>query len=314
MKILLDTNIWRYVVDADAVPALRKAVRKSRHRIVVPPAVLYEAAQTRDAALRDALLAAIADRTWKRLMPEAYSMAEEFKSEVRRLRIDWLHKRPSLQAFKRLRQDWVRSRLGAWDRVLDDPGVLQPHYSETRQTARNQAYLHRQHARSWPSKLGTAPLAEILGAPASSQPGWNGQPVEAWRLDAQNVFSQALKTPGHPTFDWIEGEVNVELMLSKSASYMKFWLHDVDLLQMRRHWLWWAFEFLQRQHRITDGTPVDAQLGSYLVEADLMLTADKLLANIAERCRGDAPFGMAESRFVAPAEAVHTVIDILKES
>jgi hypothetical protein len=77
---------------------------------------------------------------------------------------------------------------------------------------------------------------------------------------------------------------------------------------MPRHWLWWAFEFLQRHHRVTDGTPADAQFGSYLVEADLMLTADKVLVNIAERCRKDAPFTIADSRLVKAKEAVDAVI------
>jgi len=119
---------------------------------------------------------------------------------------------------------------------------------------------------------------------------------------------------GHPTFDWIDGELNIELMLAQSASLVKFWLHDVDAQRMPRHWLRWAFEFLQRLHRVTGGTPVDAQLGTYLLDADLLLSADKILVNIAGRCRQDAPFPIAASKIVpSAAGAVASVLELLEE-
>jgi hypothetical protein len=315
VKIILDSNVWRYVVDAGGVPALKKAARKSRHCIAVPPAVLYEAAHTQDKVLRDALLAAIAAPAWKRLMPEAYSEAEEVKGEIRRLRNEWLRPRPNLERFKRIRHDWVRSRGGIWDLIRKEAVSLQRHDAEMGQRTRDQAYRLREDARSLPPKWRTATLTKTVGVLSSPQPGWDGRPVEMWRFDGLNVFSMAVRTPGNPTFDWIADEVDIDLMLLQSASHTRFWLHDVDLKQMRRHWLRWAFGFLQRLHRVTDGTPADAQLGTYLVEADLMLTADRVLVNIAERCRKDAPFGMAESRLVpASGEAVATVLAVLKES
>ena len=58
-RILLDSNVWRYFVDADALPELLKVTRASRHIVVIAPAVLYEAVRTQDVAIRDQLLAAM---------------------------------------------------------------------------------------------------------------------------------------------------------------------------------------------------------------------------------------------------------------
>lgn len=277
VRILLDSNIWRYIVDADALVGVQKAVRASRNTIVVAPAVLYEAAHTADKRLRDELLAAMARVAWKRLMPEAYSEAEEFKAEVRRLRPEWLRRQPDLVRFKRIRFDWVRSRGGVWDHIRAEAELLQRHDAEMNQRTREQADALHDQARSWSPKWRSATLAKTMAIPPSPLPGWNGHPVEAWRIESLAAFTASVGLPGHPTIDWIEGEVDIDRVLYQSESLVKFWLHDVVAERMPRHWLRWAFTFLQRVHRVTEGTPADAQLGTYLLDVDLMLSADKIL-------------------------------------
>ena len=65
--------------------------------------------------------------------------------------------------------------------------------------------------------------------------------------------------------------------LLKSDALTHFWLHEVDSVHMPRQWLRTALYFLQRFHRVNDGTPADNQLGTYLFDVDLMLSADKNL-------------------------------------
>lgn len=314
MRVLLDSNVWRYLVDASAIPALRQAAARSKHSIVMAPAVLFEAAHAKDETIRNALLDAMTDRCWKRLMPEAYSEAEEFKCEVRRLRPNWLRSRPDLNRFKRIRQDWCRSRGGLWDRIKPDALLLQELEVQTGflQRARIQSRELRENALSMPPKWQTLPLLSYFGSLPQPRLGWDGEPFEPWRFDGYNVLLVALGTYGHPTFDWIEGEIDIDGLVNSPESHLHFWLREVDILRMPRHWLRWAFEFLQRQYRVTEGTPVDCQLGAYLVDVDLMLSADKTLVRIAEKCRHDAPFAVAESRVVpGGSSAVEAVLDTL---
>lgn len=311
-RILLDSNVWRYIVDAGALPAIQHAARRSRNVIVVAPAVLYEAAQTRNEAIRDRLLAAMASRVWKRLMPEAYSEAEELKAEVRRLRPEWVRPNPDLTLFKRVRHDWMRAQGGLWDRIRDDAELLQQTQAGMLKRAREQARELRDDAMAWADKWRTANLTKTMASFAAPLPGWNGQPVEPWRVDGLNVFKVSVQTPGHPAIDWLDGELDLELMLFQSASLTTFWLHDVEAVHMPRHWLRWAFEFMQRLHKVTDGTPGDTQLGTYLVDADVFLSADKVFVAIAEKCRADAPFCIAEARLCAHDKVVGHVMDALE--
>jgi len=132
-----------------------------------------------------------------------------------------------------------------------------------RRRTRHQAEELRDEARSLSPKWQNVPLTNFMASGLASLPGWNGQPVEPWRISALNVFNNAARTVNHPSIDWLEGEVNIDLMLFQSASLVKFWLHDVELRRMPRHWLRWAFEMQQRFHRVIAGTPVDAQISCY---------------------------------------------------
>jgi hypothetical protein len=311
-RILLDSNIWRYIVDAGALSSVQQCARRSRAVLAVSPAVLFEAAHTGSKVLRDALLSAMTRPQWMRLMPEAYSEAEEVKAEVRRLRPEWLRPHKDLTRFNQIRHDWSRSRGGVWDHIKNGAELLQRHDAEMNRRAREQAYALRDDARRWSPELRTATLTKTMASLPAPRPGWSGDPFEAWRIDGLNVFLTSMGTSGHPAQDWLEGEIDLNLMLFQSASLTKFWLHDVETVRMPRHWLRWAFEFLQRQHKVTEGTPGDSQLGTYLVDVDIMLTADRVLANIANRCRKDAPFAVAESMRGTKEEAIGKVMALLE--
>ncbi len=311
-RILLDSNVWRYIIDAGALPDLQRAARKSQHVIVASPAVLFEAARTDDRKLRDRLLTAMTNPAWKRLMPEAYWEAEELKGEVRRLRPEWLRPSPELTLFRRVKHDWVRAKGGVWDRIGQEAHLLQQHDAEMLDRAREQAYALREDARNLKATWESTPLSKTLCKLSVENPGWDGTPVEPWRIDAMNVFTVAINTEGHPSNDWLAGELDLQFMAFQSEQLTRFWLHEVDLLNMRRHWLRWAFEFLQRLRRVTDGTPVDAQLGTYLIDTDLFVSADKNLIWITSRCQSDAPFTVATPVKVPAGEgAADAVIRLL---
>ena len=311
-RILLDSNVWRYIVNAKGVPDVLRAARVSKHKILVAPAVLYEAAQTSNEEIRHELLSAMSLPLWKRLMPEAYSESEEVKAEVTRLRPDWLRQIPDRVAFNRIRHDWTRARGGLWDRITKDAEFLQRDGAATRAQARQQAKELRAEALAWPAAWRETPLTQVSMRPLFSIAGWDSTPFEPWRFDALSAFRTSMSTEGHPAIDWLEGDVDLRFMLFQAQSLTRFWLEDVETSRMPRHWLRWAFEFLQRQQKLSDGTPVDAQIGTYLIDADLMLSADKIFVRIANRVRDDAPFPLAESRTVpGDASTLDAVLDAL---
>ena len=217
MRLLLDSNIWRYLVDEGSIGEIDLVVRRGRSAVVVAPAVLFEAAHTKDSALRNRILVAMTRPSWKRLMPEAYSEAEELRTELRRLRPEWLRPIPNLTLGKRLKHDWLRRRGGLWDRIIGEAELLQRHDAFILARARAQAHELRKDAKGLPVKWEIATLTKTMGSLPEPLDGWNGLPVEAWRFDAMNVFATAIRTSGHPAIDWIDGDIDIQMMESQSA-------------------------------------------------------------------------------------------------
>lgn len=313
MRILLDSNVWRYLVDAGAIGTLRRALSGSRHVVAIAPSVFYEAAHTGDQRLRNELLTTMKSPTWKRLMPEVYSEAEELKGEVRRLHPEWLRAPADLSLIRRLRHDWRRVRGGNWDRISADPAILQRGDASMLEVARAEAEGARENAAQWPPSWRDASLTSILAEFSAPRTGWSGERIEPWRISGMTVLEKTFVTQGHAMMEWLSGEVNVEMMRFQPSAMTKFWLNEVELLRMPRHWLRWAFEFLQSQYKVTPGTPADAQLGTYLVDVDLFLSADKGIVRIAQKCKSDAPFKLANSLLVpGGVHAVTAVVNAIK--
>ncbi len=310
MRFLLDSNIWRYFVDCGAVGRLVKAVDRSGCSLCVAPASLYEAAHCQDPSVRSLLLNAMTLPGWKRLMPEAFHETEEFKTEVRSCRPEWLKPNPKLDEWTALKFDWHRKRGGAWDRVRRDPRLISDTQGPVLEVARDHARRVRNEAATWSPKWETAPLTSIFASEVEDLHEFSNEPMEAWRFSALLAYWTAFSDERHPYVEWIRGEVDVDLMLSQKASLKSFWIHDVQLSGMKRNWLRWAFEFLQRFHKVTDGTVVDCQLGTYLLDVDLFISADRVLVGIAERCRREGPFPIARSlRVPGGPAAVEAVLN-----
>ena len=64
-------------------------------------------------------------------------------------------------------------------------------------------------------------------------------------------------------------------------------------------WLRWAFQYYQSFYKVTGGTPGDAQLATYLSEADVVVSADKNFLRIADAVRPYAPVPIAKTKLVA---------------
>lgn len=290
MRVLLDSNVWRYLVDSDAVGRLVSSANRSGCRICISPASLFEAAHSRDSVLRARLLNTMTRPTWRRLMPEAFSEAMEIHDEVFRCRPEWRRPTEDLRMWRALKHDWVRAKGGQWDRVRNAPKLIQDLQGPSLDEGRGQAREKREDAKSWPASFRHADLKAFV----AQQSGFDSElSSEAWRLAGLSAFKAAMLDPIHPYREWLKGSVNLIKMLSEEQSMREFWLSDVDLKRMPRNWLRWAFEFLQAMHKVSDGTPGDCQLGTYLLDVDLFISADRVFVEVAERCRRDAPFPIA---------------------
>lgn len=291
-RALLDTNVWRYVIDSQEQVALLHLARTGMYDIQIAPAVLYETLRLKDAVLRARLIKLMTNRRFHRLMPEAYTESMEILDQVKRLRPDWLRPKPDLTFFHRLRNDWSRKTGGFWVRCeashVQEAKFVDDADGGLMDGARKQSQMARAEmiAIGWKT---CPPLSEMVGGLANPHPGWNGEKVEAWRIDSLNALSCGLSKLANPYRDWIGPFVDLDCGLLRSAAWVEFWLHRADAHQMPRQWMRWAFSFVQRFRKTTPGSPGDSQLATYFFDTDLVVTADKVLVDILGECRKYAP-------------------------
>lgn len=80
MKVLLDTNIWRYIIDAGFANKLFQAIRHSKIRICIAPAIVIETLRMPDTPIRRQIIELQTRDCWDRLMPDAFLECEDVKT------------------------------------------------------------------------------------------------------------------------------------------------------------------------------------------------------------------------------------------
>ena len=290
--VLLDSNVWRYLVDYSSVSEVARWVRRSRVTIQVAPSVAYEALRTGDQALRRKLVVFMTHAAWERLMPEAFEECNEILAEVRRLRPEWLRREPNSASLHRSRFDWSRLSGGFWDRLRlstdAEAAAVSALEGDTMDVARRQADARRAQVHAMGLEKGMMNLSAMTATLEGPVPGWDGTPLQPWRVDALRSASLVLRTAGqdrHPYFDWLSPVIDIDAALQSRSSWNHFWLHEVEAERMPRQWLRWAVERLASAHRVSAGTPCDIQLATYMVACDHFVSADRLFCQLIEECR-----------------------------
>ena len=299
IRLLLDTNVWRYIADEGAGQEIARVAERAAVKVCIAPAVVYEALRTSDPSLRAVLVGLMTYGAWHRLMPEAYDEAAELLGEIERLRPAWLKVPRDEKAFvwrKQVEADWSDRVGGFWDRARNDTNAeaqrLQTMEEDEMSAARAEAQRRRAEATDSAWSAPPESLLKMRAKLEPAPPGWDGTLIEPWRVDGSTSARRSLSAArqgDHPYADWLSPDLDISSAIADEESWNRFWFHDVQAERMPRCWIRWATEFLQRFRKFTDGAPVDCQLATYLIDVDAFATADKALVDILCRCSPEAP-------------------------
>ncbi len=316
-RVILDTNVWGYLAQQNAGEKLAELAHDLSLNIQVTPSVLYEALRSPNPSTRSSLAELMTRPCWQRLMPEAFGESIELLGEIRRLRPQWLHHRPLHQRYQMYYNDWTSIDVGFWDRVRKNPDLESDRIialdDGQLEAARHESEQRRGLMRS-ATFLEQASLRELVVKWRVPVPGWDGTPVSAWRVAGLTISGYALRAKTHPFRDWLRAFVLFSETQKDHASWNHFWLHEVEEKRMPRFWISWAFEHLMAFRKVTNGTPCDIQLSTYLVGSDLVVSADKGFISSSRRCHSEAPFNIAQARLIpAGRQGVEALLNYLRE-
>jgi hypothetical protein len=303
--VLPDTNVWRYIVDADAVKLVRKTARDNDVQIVACPAVVYECLRMRDPDVRRRLAKALTRADWHRPMPEAFVECEDLRRQIARHRPEWLVATPDLRWWNRHLTDW---RGGFWRRVRDDSrhmsrliGRLD---SGTLDQARDESLTRRSEAQTLGHTPSTLRLATATAHYAETVPGWDGEDFEAWRAYSESTWWRTLFIREDPTMlDWLGPWIDLDVLRRDRQGWVEFWTRQVAPDALPREWIRWAMTELQALRKVTSGTPVDNQIAMYLCDFDVFVTSDKGFADCINLMRPHAPSTIAQVSVAAAGRA-----------
>lgn len=314
-SFLLDSNIWRYLVDARAVESVRKAAKVHDAAIVACPAVVYECLRVGDPLRRRAFAKALTHTEWLRPMPEAFVEAEELRAAINALRPEWLMSKPNLMAWTKNRSDW---HGGFWRRVRTEPSRMSRIIADLGDgvlaAARKESVRRRDEARILRHTTSTLTLDNARAWYALPQPGWDGEPFEAWRgVSELRWWYDLIVTPRQTVLDWLGSWLDLRRLRDDRDGWVTFWTREVSKEQVPREWLRWAIAEVQSLRKTNAGTPVDNQITSYLADYDFFVTADRVFVDCIELIRQYSPIPLARIS-ISPAgdDAVLHVLRLIE--
>jgi hypothetical protein len=318
MQILLDTNVWRYLVDSGQHDCLYQFAHRSCVQIAVAPTILLETLRLGDSALRKKIVEVQTRACWKRLMPDAYLECEDITREMLRCRPQWALPEKDTARFRKLRYDWIRGKGGFWSKARTETDAIAAQYASrdfrVLETAREQARVTRDAVlRRGQVILGSKLLAEIPGSWTTLK----GEEVKTdfWRVYASAVWETVL-TENSAFRQWLSCEIEVNLLLTYYASeYSDFWAYEVQANSVPRAWIRAAMYALQSERKTTDGTPTDAAIAVHLRDVDLIISADKNFVSMVNRCQDEAPFDMGRAFLIqAGKDGVDQLFDFVSNA
>lgn len=324
-RVVLDTNLWSYVADADASSHLENLFRAAQITVVMPPSTLVEVVRTPPAEPRNRIIAALMAGQRQRLPSEAQSECAEFVNEIRRCRPRWLRRFPDTARVASLEGFWTKR---IWREAAADSQRLHDYQRGQRPVhdyllavqRRDRAEVVRTAASLRP--LTALQVTAANGTPETVLRGWDGQAVEAWRLASRDVYWHQLAVVGGRAVltgedttiaDWVGAYVDLRALRADATDFTQLWLRDVSLDAMPRNWLRWAVTIAQTQYKVTGGNAADQQHSSYLLDCDIFLSADATFIQVLNDVRGDAPFTMAKPALV-PGDASVPIVERIEHA
>lgn len=306
MNLLLDTNIWSYVADTNAMPRLLMATRKTRAKFLVAPGSVDEARAMPIQSLRIKLLETMTNKAWKRLMPEVFLECQEIKEALLAVRPKWENKKPPVDnAYQRGRHYFLRSKGGFWDLAKVDAPLP---VTDESQRADRELELARIEVRDIRDRYkernqnGAFQRFEDVRL-AVLDPIVGKRDVHYWRVSSAYNLQKELQVFASPYREFLDCFIDIDAMLEDPDDFERVWHDEVRPEHLKRQWLRTAMEYQQRWHKPTDGSPGDSRLAMHLIDADYFVTSDKNFAKCLEKIHTEAPFKTAKPLKVSGGQA-----------
>lgn len=293
-RYLLDSNVWRYVVDANKEKILTEYATSKKVLVQIAPATVNETLRLSQLSLMEKIVRLQTKPCFDRLWAEALLNSIELYGEIRRTHPEWLRSDPDIKTFKKWLQFWDKKW---WMRVRKSPAkeaqLLRYWEDNLVEKVRDQSRSLRAHMRKNGPSHNNLPLNKWKATVPKPLPGWDKSiSVDAWRIKSLLSITNTMLASQNGMYPILETVIDFSKGLLSSNEWAFFWLYEADEKRLSRLWLEWAHEFSASFRKTTPGTPGDTQLFNYLPDTDILVTADKGLLALLEEIRPYSPISL----------------------
>ena len=295
LNFLIDTNIWRYIVDNKSQRKFITLAKDPAINIQVAPSCLYEVMRMQKGNLRSDQITLMTNPNLSRLMPEAYSECVELLMEIKRCRPHWLKKQPDLTKFNRLYKFWSRKSGGRWSKITKNLDLEAQSLQSLEGNSLNELRKNYKDLRKVARKKGPSHNIIPLDCYVSKVPKRIAKKSQythtgAWREESFKHFTTSLLLNQTTYSEWLEPLVDLNKVISQFDEWEEFWAIEVSTENLPREWLRWAHLKAQSFRKPTGGSPGDNQLFSYILETDFVISSDKVFIDLIDEIKPHAPF------------------------
>ena len=288
MKVIFDTNFWSYLAESEHETAFVKLEKALKLKIILPPSMLLEVQKTKDKVKRLKIIKTMNKGYRKKSRTEVDLESKELANEIRRLRPECRNIIPYRQKrIRELRKSWTKD---IWNNSIENTrfyrrGGVNSENMSVGIISEQEANKKKMQEAKWdvnktrPSRIKGKFAEEDTFA---SRYADASKEYEPWRLGNLYYYKKYLAydflPKGHEmrtVADWCEPWINIRKFLRNERRYCEFWLEEVEISHMQRHWLRWAIRAIQPLRKISDGNPYDEQHSAYLIGTDVFYTCDR---------------------------------------
>ena len=315
-RFLLDTNIWRYIIDHEKENSLVHLASSQNLLIQISPATVNETLRLGDIRLMKKIVRLQTKPCFTRLLPEVVLNSRDIINEIQRLHPEWIRKEPDNLVLRKWLNFW---NFKWWERVRKSPSAEAKHLRQVEKglvsRLRNQAVQKRNSVKNSSLRHNNLPMDKWQVLVPRPLPGWERNlSVEAWRLEVLTSLTNSILSFQNGMYPLLEAIVDLSDGLLTSRKWDFFWLYEVERSNLAGVWLEWSHEFSSAFRKTTPGTPGDTQLFNYLSQTDVLVTADKGILSILEEVRPYSPVPLPKPfKVTASKEGVELLLNHLSK-
>jgi hypothetical protein len=278
VRLYLDTNVLAGVEERAEEPALRAWLHDRGHRPVITDVHLVEALAIRDQATRDArldhLVALRSQGPYPK--PVGFLQAEEYVAEVRRQRPGWIEPFPRTDAAQRFLRD-ARRRWTEARRNRATLAARRARYSAVAEPAIHVMRDAQKEGRALQREGHDAISGFVLGnrLVSLSGPVPTADRVATFPLVRIATWYAALydrEDSARDLADYAQPYLRRGIPVS---AFITFWLSDLDARELPRALSGHIVAEEQLNAKIGHGNAQDVNHATYVIDADLFVTADR---------------------------------------